>query len=175
MLKSLSLLILIFGITSCSNLSKNFTKKGDFYLRGGQFQASKWKESLKFHRYTWFHEVTMLYDMMLSRIDSKSPFYDWFSNSEKKLISACSDFYLMLDYSIDSKKVSKKMVENDAKRSGYEKIVLRDFEKHLINHPDVEELSLQLYETSGLCYKGEQSTQEKILVRLPGFTETVID
>ncbi|MCO4795188.1 MAG: hypothetical protein KC493_15835 [Bacteriovoracaceae bacterium] len=174
MLKSFSLIFLIFSLASCSNLSKNFTKKGDFYLRGGHFQNSKWSKSLKFDRYTWYHEVTMLYDMMLTKVDSDSPFYDWFSNSEKKLLASCTDFYLMLDYSLDSKKVSKKMVENDAKRSGFQKIVLRDFEKHLLNHPDVEELSLQLYETSGLCYRGEISNREKILVRLPGFTEVPV-
>ena len=133
-------LVLMFMLLGgCSNLSKNFSKKGEFNLRGGKFQNSEWKEILSFKRYSWYHEVTMLYDMMLSRLDSKSPFYDWLSNGEKKTINSCDDFYVMLDYSLDSKRVSKKMVENDVKRVGYEKIVLKGFESYLINYFDVEE------------------------------------
>ena len=170
---SLVFLIISF-LSSCSNLSKNFSKTGDFHLRGGKFQNTEWNSVMSFDRYSWFHEVTMLYDLIVTRVDPRSPFYDWFSNGEKKTLASCTDAYLVIDYSLDAKKVSKKMLENDAKRSGYEKIVLNSFKNQLVNHPDVEEMSLQLYDISGFCYKGELSSREKVIVRFPGFKEVVL-
>lgn len=174
MKKIVTTFVLLLLLSSCSNLSKNFTKDGDFVLRGGTFQSSKWKDQLHFKRYSWYHEVTMLYDVILTRIDPRSPFYDWFSNSEKKSLATCSDAYVAFDYSLDSEKISQKMMQNDAKRSGYEKIALPSFKSHLKLHPDVEELSLQLYDVFGYCYKGEISNKNKIFVRFPGFNEVVI-
>lgn len=174
MRKLLTTFVLLFIVSSCSNLSKNFTKNGDFTLRGGKFQNTQWNDLLVFDRYTWYHEVTMLYDLIVTRIDPRSPFYDWFSNGEKKTLAACSDAYVVIDYSLDSERISHKMMENDAKRAGYEKIALQSFKSHLKLHPDVEELSLQLYDISGFCYKGELSSREKIFVRFPGFNEVSV-
>lgn len=173
-MKKITLVFIFLLFSSCSNLSKNFSKNGDFSLRGGVFQNSKWKDTLIFDRYTWFHEITMLFDLIVTRVDPKSPFHDWFSNYEKKVLAECSDAYIVLDYSLDSEKISKKMVENDAKRAGFEKVSLPNFKNHLKLHPDVEELSLQLYDVSGFCYKGEIASREKIIVRFPGFSEVVI-
>lgn len=174
MLRLTALLFCILTLGSCSNLSKNFDTSGEFVLKGGTFQNSKWKDELVFSRSSWFHEVTLLYDFLNTRVDPRSPFYDWFSNGEKELLASCSDAYLIVDYSLDSKKVSKKMVENDAKRAGYEKIAVTNFKTHLQLHPDSDVLSLLLYDVYGLCYKGELSQREKVVIRVPGFQEVVI-
>lgn len=166
-------ILVLFG--SCSNLSKNFSKKGEFVLRGGTFQNSQWNKTLEFDRYSWFHEVTMVYDLIVARVDPRSPFYDWFSTAEKGTLANCSDSYLVVDYALDADRISKKMVENDAKRAGYEKIALNSFKSHLSLHPDVEALSLQLYDVYGFCYKGELSSREKVIVRFPGFKEVPVD
>lgn len=172
MSKNILLILILASLISCANLSKNFVKKGEFTLRGGVFQNLKWNDSLVFDRYSWFHEATLLYDIMITKIDQKSPFYDWLSKDEKERLGKCDASYIAISYSLDSGKISKKMMENDAKRSGYQRISLTHFKQQFKAHAD--EFSAEFYDIAGLCYRGDLRNRENILIRFPGFNEVSI-
>jgi len=160
------ILFIILLLQSCSNLSNNIVKEGDFSLTGGFHGEKKWNSTLVFNRYSWFHELTLYYDVMIADIDNSSPFYNWFSASEKRIISACKKKKIVMAYELDSRRVSHFMFEDEVKKVGFDKILTPNFEKSLNLHPDHERQSLQLYKSYVLC--GSKDV-EKAQVSFPSF------
>lgn len=146
-------LFIVAFVLSCSNLSKNTAKNSDFYIKGGIAKNKTWNSSLKFQRYTWFSGFTMVYDLLLTKVDEKSPFYQWFSLGEKQLMRSCSTSYVALTYAFDSSKISPNMFFNQVKRAGFERIALVTFKSYIKNHPDYERNSFKLYDLYALCRK----------------------
>ena len=105
MKNKLSALTILLILTACaSNLSKNFIKEGSHIIKGGFSKNVKWDEKLEFKRYSWFHELTMMFDLMLVDLDENSPFYNWLSDDEKADIAQCNRFQIILLYNLDDKK-----------------------------------------------------------------------
>ncbi len=170
MKKTFSLLILLL-LYSCSNLSKNLVKEGEFSIKSGVHHNLKWDENLEFSRYSWYHELTLLFDVMVTSVDEKSPFFNWFSTSEKVQMEQCDDVMIVVSYALDSKKISRRMLSNEIEKFGYEEILIPTFAKSFNLHPDHEKQSLQLYKTTAFCHKGEADKRERVSVRFPSYKE----
>ncbi|EQC45470.1 hypothetical protein [Bacteriovorax sp. Seq25_V] len=154
-------------IASCSNLTKNMVKSGDFSIRSGAMGSKEWDETLKFNRVSWFHELTMLYDLVYTKIDEKSAFYNWFDNDEKRRISNCNEKLITLSYYLDSSRISHTMVKNKLLDQGYEEYSVPNFTRALKTHPDFEKLSLQLYKVNLYCHKSKANAE--IYIDFPNF------
>lgn len=172
--KLMFLLFAFLAFTGCSNLSKNFIKSGDLTMKGGHFQNQSWRDEISFKRYSWFHEMTMVFDVLLARVPTSSPFYQWFSNPEKSTLNDCRDSYVVMTYHWDSKKVSKSDFLAEAEKAGYEKVDLKNFAAEMRLHPDFESLSLQLYSVFGLCRENNLVNNSTFFVNFPGFREVNI-
>lgn len=168
---SISLMLLI---TSCSSLSKNMTKSGDFVIKNGNHKDISWDEDLKFDRYSWYHEWTLLLDVMMAEVDKNSSFYNWFSRSEKGLLNRCSDAYITMSYHLDPDRISQKMFLAEMQKLGYEKIITPRFSKAMELHPDHESQSLQLYKSYVLCRERVPSMKLAKTVTLPSFSQVKI-
>ena len=70
--------------SSCSLLTRNIQKRGTFELHGGYYKDKKWEETLKFIRYSWYSELTLAFEIYLAPISAKSPYYNWFSQRDRK-------------------------------------------------------------------------------------------
>lgn len=169
-----ALLVLVFLISSCANLSKNLILKEDFSIRGGKFANQTWDETLKFDRTSWYAELTLIYDLLLTRIDEQSPFWRWLSVAEKQSLGACRKQYIAMAYAQDSKKVSHTMFKNFAKEAGYSSIALPQFSNYMILHPDFNQNSFHLYRVFGLCLDDPSPKRENIALQFPNFTEVFI-
>lgn len=166
-------ILITFGaallFVSCSNLSKNLVKEGDFSISSGRVGKYKWNDSLNFKRVSWYHELTLLLDMMYVKIDEKAPFYNWFSLDEKTRISNCSEKLLVISYALDSDRLSQVMLRNKIKDYGYEDIAIPHFSKSLKSHPDFERLSLTLYKVDLFCKKSKQV--DDMFITFPNYDE----
>ncbi len=169
-----TLLIILFFISSCANLSKNQVISEQFSIRGGKFSSQTWDDSLKFDRKSWYAELTLIYDLLLTGIDDQSPFWRWLSVSEKHSLSSCRKQYIAIAYSQDSKKVSHTMFKNFAKEAGYSSIALPQFSNYLNLHPDFNQNSFHLYKVFGLCLDDPSPKRESIALQFPNFTEVFI-
>jgi hypothetical protein len=159
------ILFLIIFISSCaqySNLSKNIIKEGDFVLKGGVFGNRTWKESLTFTRYSWFHELTLYFDLMYVRMSADSSFNNWFSKDEYKSVEICDDFILALLYSFDSNKISKVSFREQMDKQGYKQIIFKNFNQNARLHPDYLENSLKRYSIQGYCLEKTDKIVPKI-------------
>jgi hypothetical protein len=161
--------LVLFFLLSCSSLNKNMTKSGELSLKGGVFHNQSWSESLVFSRNSWFKELTLIFELLSTRIDKRSPFYQWLSETEKRSIANCEDSLVVVTYAQDPDRISRAMFIEQLKGLGYERFSLVNFGRHLKMHPHYETLSLQLYQVDGLCL--EKDRGEKLTVRFPGFKE----
>ncbi len=154
-MKKLILLFAFLLTTSCSLTGRNIVQENDFELTGGSVGEKVWKNDLKLKRISWYQEMTMVFDVLLGEISNESPFYNWFSTSEKISLKQCSKSYLALYYSSSSDVISKKRFLKQVKLQGYEQFIMNDFQSALRLHPQYVSNSFQLYDVAILCAKSE--------------------
>ena len=159
---------------SCSTLSRNQVKTGHLTLKGGVHHSQSWSDRLTFKRYSWFKELSLIFDLLIAPIERKSPFYAWFSSSEKERLARCPQALLYLTYAQDSKKIGRNHFLQQMEEFGYSRMALTSFTRHLRMHPNYYDLGLKSYRVAGLCldrvdtpFKGEN-----IVIRFPGFYQT---
>ncbi len=162
----------LFLFLSCSNLSKNLVKSGNFTLRNGVAADKTWNENLSFKRYSWFQEMSLFYEALLGDLSPQSSFNNWFSAEELKEINKCADFKVVLLYSLDSKKISNGLFFEQVERANYQKIEISNFKRNLMLHPDSNENSFSLYQVYGLCKKTKDLIP--LMVSFPGFQEVTL-
>lgn len=153
--------LILNGCANYSNLSKNMVKEGTFNLRGGVQGEKKWEESHVFDRMSWYQELTLYFDIIYSQIEANSPFYNWFSESERRRTRKCQELFVVISYSLDSNKISSKDFMEQLSQQGYKEISLTNFEKNLRLHPDYGELSFNLYKIHGFCKKAKKGKKTK--------------
>ncbi len=163
------LLVLLLVLSGCGNLSKNITREGTYYIRNGAFADKTWDEDLQFRRTSWYHELTLQFDLMMTPITPQSSFNFWFSKAELEDVQKCGDFRLALVYSLDTKVIPYSLLNEQLERSGFKKIELLEFKKHLLSHPDSEMNSTRLYQVYGLCRDAKEL--KPLVLNFPGFNE----
>jgi hypothetical protein len=171
MKKYLSFLILL-SLYSCSNLSKNIVEEGTFYISNGIFAEKSWKEDLKFERYSWYHELTMQFDMMVTKISPQSSFNFWFSKDELTALNNCKDARIVFAYSDDTKIIPYSSLYEQFDTKGFSRIELVEFKRQLLQHPDSTMNSLRLYHVLGFCRQSDNIKQ--LVINFPGYSEKII-
>ncbi len=169
-------IITLFGLfvfaASCSTMSKHFVQKGTLAFDGGVYKNKTWDDDLVFKRVTWYREFTAMYDLAWSKIDTKSPFFSWFSGEERaKIRSSIGPCFVALSYFEDSKKISTSMFLEQMRKQGFEKINVNRFAKYLKVHPQAGEYSLHQYKVYGLCSKTDV---DLVKIDFPGFNTVEI-
>lgn len=168
------LIILSFLINSCSsNLSKNIVEKGTLYVKNGTFSDKVWKENLVFDRYSWYHELTLNFDLMLATVSPQSSFNFWFSKDELDTIIKCADSRVVMAYSMDTKEIPYSTLYAQIENSGFTRFDLFEFKKHLLAHPDASASGLRLYHVFGICKKTKDL--KPLIINFPGYSEKLIN
>ena len=122
---------------------------------------------------SWYHELTLQFDLMLGTIEPQSSFNFWFSKDELDMIAKCGDFRIVLAYSQDTKIIPYSYLNEQLDRSGYKKIELISFKKQFIQHPDAEMNSLRLYQLYGICRP--EKNDKPLIFNFPGFSEKIVN
>ena len=171
------ILILVLTLTaffsSCANLSKNSVKEGVFLVRNGTAADKVWNENLSLTRVSWYHELTLQFDLMFVNISPQSSFNFWFSKEELDDVVKCKDFRVILAYSADTKIIPYSLLNEQLDVAGFKKVDLLNFKKHLLQHPDSEMNSLRLYQVYGACRS--ENVHKSLIFNFPGFTEKTIN
>ncbi len=148
------ILALVALSASCANLSKNRVVEGTVVLVGGVSGDRTWRDHWTFRRYSWVHELTMWLDVPVAEITPDSPFFSWASEDEKKLISSCRRFRVVMAYSLDSRKISEKDMLAQFDRQGHHEVMVPRLIASVRLHPDFDRLGLDRHRVHGLCQKG---------------------
>jgi len=156
-------------LLGCSSSTKNQIHQNQFFIREGNYQNKKWSDNLVFKRTSWFQEISMLFDVLSSEINSSSPFYEWFSAFEKSEISKCEHFVLILSYHLAETRLSEGMFVGELKKSGYQVIEIPHFKDNLKLHPDYLNELLEHYKIRGACRKASSGKLD-LIISFPGYT-----
>lgn len=170
----LILALILTTLTSCStNLTKNSVQEGTFLLRNGTFSDKVWRENLVFQRNSWYHELTMTFDLMMAQVTPQSAFNFWFSKEELESMISCADSRVVMAYSLDTKSIPYSSLYEQLEKSGYTRIDLLNFKKHLLQHPDAEVSAFRLYHIFGICKKAKDA--KPLIINYPGYLEKSIN
>ncbi|MEE3079197.1 MAG: hypothetical protein VX341_07675 [Bdellovibrionota bacterium] len=167
MIREVVVVTLIFLLASCSNLTKNLVKDGDFVIKSGRANGLEWSESLKLQRVSWYSQFTLLYDVIYGELPRDSKFQKWFSAEEIRKTAKCKRKVVALRYAAD-KRITHQMFNTAARKSGYGKMTVPDFEKSMRSHPDFTQYLLSSYAIDLFC--GDE-IDSKISVSYPNFEE----
>ncbi|MFW5872194.1 MAG: hypothetical protein ACOCUT_03720 [bacterium] len=148
-------------------------KQDEVEFKGGVLRAKVWEENMTFHRVTWFKELAMMFDAWLYPVDKDSPFYQWFSESERGLISSCNDFIVTITYALPSSVLNQRMFKNIMQENGYLHYSIPDFSNHLKAHPDYVKWTLHKYKIGGFCLNGPKP--EQLQLNFPGFKQATLN
>lgn len=167
------LVVVGFLAISCSNLSKNNVEEGKLLLRNGTFADKAWKEDLVFKRHSWYHELTLSFDLMMASIPPQSSFNFWFSKQELDTLVQCADSRVVMAYSMDTKEIPYSTLYEQIENSGFTRFELLEFKKHLFAHPDAQLNGFRLYHIFGICKKTKDL--KPLIINFPGYLEKLIN
>ncbi|MDO9184270.1 MAG: hypothetical protein Q7U04_17785 [Bacteriovorax sp.] len=171
--ETLFLVIIILAAVSCSsNLTKNLVQDGSLILRNGTFNDKVWREDLVFSRNSWYHELTLQFDLQLAPVSPQSSFNFWFSKSELDLMGKCDDARVALAYTLDTKDIPYSSLYEQLEKAGYTRFDLIEFKKHLLQHPDSQLYGFKLYHVFGICKKTRDS--KALAINFPGYLEKIV-
>lgn len=155
------------------NLTKNTVKEGKYLVRNGKYADKVWNDTLSFNRTSWYHELTMQFDLWLATVPPQSGFNFWFSKPELDDVQKCGDFRVALVYSQDTKIFPTYRLNEQLEFAGFKKIELMEFKKHLLNHPDSENNSTHLYQVYGICRDAKDT--KSLVLNFPGYEEVTLN
>lgn len=165
-------LLLVLMTASCSNLSKNLVQESNLILKNGTYADKVWKEDLVFQRVSWYHELTLQFDVMMAQVAPQSSFNFWFSKQELDSMVKCGDSRVVLAYSLDTKDIPYSMLYEQLENAGYTRFDLIDFKKQILQHPDAQQYGFRLYHIFAICKK--INDHKPLIFNFPGYSEKVI-
>lgn len=170
----LTFTISMFILSACSssNLSKNIVQDSTILVKNGTFADKVWKEDLVFQRTSWYHELTLQFDLMMASVSAQSSFNFWFSKEELEQIVKCADARVVMSYSLDTKDIPFSTLNDQLEKSGYTRFDVPEFKKQLLQHPDAVQFGFRLYKVFAICKKSED--HKPLIINFPGYSEKII-
>ena len=170
MIKPFSLLVFsLIVLMSCSSIhktKKSFIKSKTIF-KGGVYKDKSWSESLEFNRYSWLSDAKLEYEILLHRLDKKSPFFAWFGK-EGRDIALCNDIFVGLSYTSLTSPQKRSYFYNQFEEQGYEDLAVLEFSKNIMAHTQFHDWGLQFHKTFALCAKGKKAVK-KFQINAPGY------
>lgn len=163
------LIIILVIIASCSSYrGVNRVGESSLAVHGGIKADKEWTDSLHFERRSFYIEATLMHDVLIAKLESSSPFYDWFSS----LPSGCTPAYVLLTYNKQGTILSPSVITNQIEQSGYNIIVVPTFANHITSNSSFRKRNLNFYNVRALC---PTENKKDIVLNLPGFKTTILE
>ncbi len=168
---------IFFFLTSCAAYKNyNQTTTGKVIYRGGVHQKLLWDDSMLMKRMSWYHGMTLYFDVILWKADPNSPFSNWFSAAEKEYFSRCESLIVTAGYSADPSKISHVNFREQMKLNGYDDVVINSFASFIKSHPSSIEWRFQNYKVLGFCKRSPtRLSTHKLAINFAGFKQLEIN
>lgn len=169
-MKNILLLILIL-LQSCSSTfnSLNETIQGQVDFRTGTYKDLTWDDSMIFTRTSWYRGATMAYDVLLYRVDRKSPFANWLGESEKEYLNNCHPLVVGLFYAGNDSPSTIAKIKKEITDQKYDEVNLLNFKEYIQNHPTHQLYNLWSHKLSAFCGKHIIDGNQKLYISMPNF------
>lgn len=176
-MKSLLMFVILIAGGCAAYKTHNQTTTGMVTLRGGVYKDESWTKPLKFKRMSWYHGVTLYFDVAIWKANLDSPFAKWFSASEKEFFTKCENLLVTVAYSADPSKISHVNFREQMKLNGYDDVILNTFAASLRSHPSAADWRLaQNYKIVGYCKRSPTRIENgKLIINFPSFAQLDVE
>ncbi len=172
MKKYLSLILIsIVGFGCASMVETNKVVKENIAFVGGVDKDGKWDDSLIFKRTSWYQKAKLSADILLVKLDEKSPFSRWLGTSKDELLNSCSQFYVALLYTNNFRTLSRVKLTGALKEAGLREINIPKFKANIQAHVTVNEMNFENHKVTGFCASSTVPEIKSIWTTIPGFTK----
>jgi hypothetical protein len=170
------LLALLVGTGCAAYKTYNKTASGIVIFTGGVHKKKSWDDKLFLDRLSWYHGVTLYYDLILWKADIDSPFANWFSAQEKEFFVKCEHLLVAAAYSADPAKISHVNAREQMKLNGYDDVVINNFASSFKAHPSAVDWKLENYKVMGYCKRSPSRLEGgNLQINFPGFEQVEVD
>lgn len=169
----IKIFILISVLSSCSYYKgykgHNRADKMTVKLKGGTYIKSQWSDTLEFKRTSFYSGAKLNHDVIITKLDKTSPFYDWMGE-DKRMLSECSEVFVALFYKDMNafRAVPISYIRDQIIDIGFQEVVIQNFAYHLRQHYAFEQWVLNDHKIYGYCNRSGIKTK-KIHLNMPGF------
>lgn len=168
----LALFLLSLMLSSCAHYDHNQVKSSVLTLPGGQKGDVAWSDKFPIYRTSWYYGATLLIEENYGILTSKSAYYNWFAPAEREIAEKCMSTIVSIEYNYDSRRVNPQAVRTELLNNGYTEFSAPEFEKQLINQPEMMMLSNNNYRIRLYCQNREN--KNFIEVTHPGFEKVTL-
>lgn len=174
---SLIAVALFLFISGCAaHKNYNQTTTGEVVYKGGVFQKKTWDDNMPMKRMSWYHGMTLYYDVIIWNADQDSPFSNWFDPAEKEFFNKCENFLVTVGYSADPTKISHVNFREQMKLNGYDDVVINTFAGFIKSHPSSIEWRFQNYKVLGFCKRSPtRMNTSNLAINFPGFRQLEVN
>jgi hypothetical protein len=169
----IALAVALTALASCAAYkTHNQTTTGKVRLRGGVHEKDAWNDVLLLRRMSWYHGMTLYFDVLIWDANIDSPFAKWFSPTEREFFTKCEKLLVTAGYSADPTKISHVSFREQMKLNGYDDVVLNTFAAALKSHPSANDWRLQNYKILGYCKRSpSRMGTRKLAINFPSFNQ----
>lgn len=161
-------LVLLQGCSSTYNTLNEITQ-GKVDFKTGTYKDYSWDDSMIFTRTSWYRGATMSYDIMLHRLDRKSPFAKWLGESEKEYLKNCNPLVIGLFYAGNDSPSTIAKIKKEITDQNYTEINLLNFKEYIQNHPTHQLYNMWSHKMTAFCGKHIMESDQKLYVSIPNF------
>ncbi len=144
--------------------------QGKTRLNGGVYHNQQWKESLPLKRISWYHQISMHYEVFIAEDILSTPFKQWLSVSEEKTIKNCPHFFYIFSYQMDLSEIHHSHFASKMQENSFKIIYLPNFTAELKAHPELTKRNLVNYKHWGFC----SQTKDSATITFPGYRPVII-
>lgn len=169
--KFVYLVFLMNLVLSCASSSRKITSESEVVIKGGVFNDLQWNDELRFKRYSWYNDASMEYDILITKLDTSSKFYNWIGN-DKNLLKDCAEFYVALLYADIHAQSGVSFLRQQFEAKNFKALTLIAFRENLEAHHNFQDWRLQSYKIMGFCSSTKKG--RKIEIHVPGHRPVLI-
>jgi len=161
---------ILFLISCSSYKGHNRVDRMNVRFTGGIYKHQKWDDTLTFKRVSFYTGAKLAHDLLITRLDKTSPFYQWMGD-QKSTLSDCTEVFVTLMYkdlnNID-KSVPLSYMRDQVEKKGFSEIVIQDFAYQVREHYAFKQWLLNDHKINAYCNRSGIKTK-RIHLSMPGF------
>lgn len=170
MMKIITLILTLLTLCACSSYrGHNRTDKMLVRLKGGIYEDQKWDDTLIFKRTSFYEGAKLNHDMIITKLDKTSPFYQWMGD-QKSILDNCTEVFVALFYKDMNaiRAVPISYMRDQIIKTGLQEITIQNFAYYLRQHYAFDEWILTDHKVYGYCNRSGVKTR-KIHMTMPGY------
>lgn len=157
-------------ISGCGRLSQNNVVSDKIIMKDAKVNGEIKSGVLTFHKYSWFAQATMHYDLLIAEITPDDPFFQWFSPIVQRDLQSCGRAFISSKYQAINGILTHALFREQLENQGVTELVPTQFMIPFKLHHFYQRYALGRYKLVALCQRGS----DPITLKVQGYSPVTI-